>query len=66
MKTVHTEADSTARQKRTKLIATPEMLERRKAALAGLRAMGGLHEVIPDPAAWQRDIRKDRPLPGRD
>ncbi len=21
---------------------------------------------IPDPVAWQREIRKDRPLPGRD
>ncbi|EIJ35406.1 DUF2281 domain-containing protein [Thiothrix nivea] len=21
---------------------------------------------IPDPSAWQREIRKDRPLPGRD
>lgn len=21
---------------------------------------------IPDPAAWQREVRKDRPLPGRD
>ena len=23
-------------------------------------------ESIKDPAAWQREIRKDRPLPGRD
>ncbi len=46
--------------------ATPEMLARRKAAYAGLRAAGGLSAVIPDPAAWQREIRQDRSLPGRD
>jgi hypothetical protein len=46
--------------------ATPEMVKRRSEAFAALRAMGGLHDVIPDPVAWQREIRKDRPLPGRD
>ena len=48
------------------LPATPEMLVRRKAAYAGLRAAGGLGDVIPDPCAWQHEIRQDRPLPGRD
>lgn len=26
----------------------------------------GAYKDIKDPAAWQRDIRKDRPLPGRE
>ncbi len=26
----------------------------------------GAFSTIKDPTAWQRDIRKDRPLPGRD
>lgn len=35
-------------------------------ALKELRKLGGLRDVIPDPVAWQRELRKDRPLPGRD
>jgi hypothetical protein len=27
---------------------------------------GGLRDVIPDPVAWQKEIRTDRILPGRD
>jgi len=50
----------------TALRATPEMVARRKAALQELRRLGGLREVIPDPIAWQREQRQDRPLPGRD
>jgi len=46
--------------------ATPEMLRQRKEAFARLRALGGLRDTIPDPVARQREIRKDRPLPGRD
>ncbi|MBP9664853.1 MAG: hypothetical protein KBD94_09535 [Pyrinomonadaceae bacterium] len=34
-------------------------------ALARIAARGGV-KSIPDPVAWQREIRKDRPLPGRD
>lgn len=34
--------------------ATAEMLAKRVAALEGLRASGGLGDVIPDPMAWQR------------
>ena len=63
---VVTEADSSApARKRQRPSATPEMLARRKAACAGLRALGGLSDAIPDPAAWQREIREDRSLPGR-
>ena len=48
--------------------ATPEMIARREKAFAALRR---LHERNPyrdieDPVAWQREIRKDRPLPGRE
>lgn len=46
--------------------ATAEMLRRRKEALDGLRALGGLRDTIPDPVVWQRELRQDRPLPGRD
>lgn len=46
--------------------ATPEMVARRKDALRKLRELGGLRDVIPDPVAWQREIRTDRPLPGRE
>jgi len=35
-------------------------------ALKELRKLGGLGHVIPDPVAWQREQRKERPLPGRD
>lgn len=45
--------------------ATPEMLRRRKEAFAKLRQLNPFRE-IEDPVAWQREIRKDRPLPGRD
>jgi hypothetical protein len=34
------------------------------AALAAIAAMGGLG--VEDPVAWQREVRQDRPLPGRD
>lgn len=51
---------------RPPLIAAPERIERRKAALRQLRELGGLADVIADPAAWQREQRQERPLPGRD
>jgi hypothetical protein len=47
-------------------LATSAMLGQRKEALAALRALGGLKDMIPDPAAWQREQREDRPLPGRE
>ena len=34
-------------------------------ALKELRKLGAFKEIT-DPVAWQREIRKDRPLPGRD
>ncbi len=35
------------------------------AALERIARAGGIAS-IPDPSAWQREIRQDRPLPGRD
>jgi len=35
------------------------------AALREIAARGGIRS-IPDPVAWQREIREDRPLPGRE
>ena len=46
--------------------ATPEMLRKREEAFKKLRELGGLRDAIPDPMAWQRELRVDRPLPGRD
>jgi hypothetical protein len=34
-------------------------------AFKALRAQGGLRHVIPDPVAWQREQRRERPLSGR-
>jgi hypothetical protein len=45
--------------------ASPEMLRRRKEAFQKLRELGGLRDVIPDPVAWQQELRQDRSLPGR-
>jgi hypothetical protein len=46
--------------------ATQEMLRKRKEALAALRALGELKDVIPDPVARQREQREDCPLPRRE
>jgi hypothetical protein len=46
---------------------TQSVADRRR-ALAALKAIadrGGIRS-IPDPVAWQREVRKERPLPGRD
>jgi hypothetical protein len=34
--------------------------------MAEIAARGTAFQAIKDPVAWQREIRKDRPLPGRD
>ena len=51
--------------KRQKLTASPEMLAQRATALEKVRQLNPYRE-IEDPVEWQRDIRQDRPLPGRD
>ena len=50
--------------KRQKLTATPEMIARRVAALEQIRKLNPYRDIT-DPLAWQREIREDRPLPGR-
>jgi hypothetical protein len=47
------------------LLSPEERRRRMVEALEELAALGGF-ESIPDPVAWQREMRKDRPLPGRD
>jgi hypothetical protein len=39
---------------------------RRAAAALQELARTGAFDEIEDPVAWQREIRKDRPLPGRE
>ncbi len=34
--------------------------------MAEIAERGTAFKAIKDPAAWQREIRKDRPLPGRE
>ncbi len=46
-------------------LSTEEMRRRRIAALERIAARGGI-QSIPDPIAWQREMREDRPLPGRE
>lgn len=45
--------------------ATPEMLAARKKALYAVRECNPYRDIL-DPVAWQKEIRKDRPLPFRD
>lgn len=53
------------RPKRKKLTATPEMIARRMAALEEVRKLNPYRDIT-DPVAWQREIREDVVLPGRD
>lgn len=41
---------------------------RRRSAVAALEELArrGAFDEIEDPVAWQREIRQDRPLPGRE
>jgi hypothetical protein len=52
-------------QRSPKPEATPEMVARRKKALASVRRLNPYRDIA-DPAAWQREIRRDRELPFRD
>ncbi|MCE9526392.1 MAG: hypothetical protein K8R36_10095 [Planctomycetales bacterium] len=45
-------------------LSEPERQAKIIQALEELAAQGGI-QGIPDPAAWQRDVREDRELPGR-
>ena len=50
---------------RQKLTATPEVIARRVTALEKIHKLNPYREIT-DPVKWQREIREDRPLPGRD
>lgn len=70
--TLHLPVPQNLRRGKVKVVATlqSEPCERptRETALAALRQLRklGTFKKITDPVAWQREIRKDRPLPGRD
>ena len=40
--------------------------KRSREELLAIILKGGDGKSIPDPLAWQREIRQDRPLPGRE
>jgi hypothetical protein len=46
-------------------VAETDRGQQMAAALEALAALGGL-SGITDPAAWEREVRQDRPLPGRE
>ena len=50
---------------RRKLTATPEMIALREAAMEKIRKLNPYRDIA-DPVEWQRGMREDRPLPGRD
>lgn len=51
--------------KRRTPVATPEMIAARLAALEEVRKLNPYREIT-DPVAWQREIREDVVLPGRE
>lgn len=58
-------APGTASPPRQKLTATPEMIEQRMAALERVRKLNPYRDIA-DPVAWQREMREDVKLPGRE
>ena len=72
--TLHLPLPPDAPRGRVKVIASVEALPSETPAARGtplealreLRKRGGLRHLIPDPVAWQREQRRERPLPGRD
>lgn len=55
-------------QKATIQLPTPQPKQDRKRIQTLLQQLqdSGAYKGIEDPVAWQREIRKDRTLPGRD
>jgi hypothetical protein len=72
--TLHLPVPQNLRRGKVKVVATLESESAttdrptREMALAALRQLRemGTFQQITDAVAWQREIRKDRPLPGRD
>ena len=58
---VDDDARGSVGQPRFKPEATPEMIARRKKALASVRRLNPYRDIA-DPAAWQREIRRDESL----
>lgn len=46
------------------IVALDAQVTRRLEALEALRKLNPFRDIV-DPVAWQREIRKNRPLPGR-
>ena len=72
--TLHLPLPAELRKSKVRVVATIEAAqdgnarptsEEAQAALRRLQELGTFKHVA-DPVAWQRAIRKDRPLPGRD
>jgi antitoxin component of MazEF toxin-antitoxin module len=55
-------------QKTTITLPIPEPKQNRERIQEAIRQLQeiGAYSDIKDPVAWQREIRKDRPLPGRE
>ena len=49
-----------------KHVLRPALSASERARHLAIIAEGGSGQSIADPPAWQRDVRQDRPLPGRD
>jgi hypothetical protein len=60
----HTKIRVTATLEATEQVGERPTREAAMAALHCLRTKGTFKE-ISDPVAWQRDLREDRPMPGR-
>ncbi len=71
--TLHLPLPADLRKSKVKVTATIQAVRNpgerptKEAALAALRKLRelGTFKEITDPVAWQCEIRKDRPLPGR-
>ena len=72
--TVHVPVPAGLPQGKVKVTATfepprsevsPDIVRQRMVALERLRQLNPFREIA-DPVAWQREIRQDRQLPGRD
>ena len=72
--TLHLPVPQNLRRGKVKVVATlesesaPTSRPTRETVLAALKRLRdrGTFREISDPVAWQREIRKDRPLPGRE
>ena len=47
-------------------VIRPVLMEAERQHHLAVIACGGSGQSIADPLAWQREVRQDRPLPGRD